>query len=129
MDTFTIETNQETELVNITERVEGIVSKSKVKNGICLIFVKHATAGIIVNEDESNLREDLVSFFSKIAPKSDWKHNKIDDNAEAHLKSAMIGQGRVLPIQDGKLVRGTWQDILLCEFDGPRTRNVVVVCK
>ena len=129
MDTFTIETNQKTELVNITERVEEIVSKSKVKNGICLIFVKHATAGVIVNEDEPNLREDMISFFSEIAPKSDWKHNKIDDNAEAHLKSAMIGQGRVLPIQDGKLVRGTWQDILLCEFDGPRTRNVVVVCK
>lgn len=129
METFTVRTTKGREIIDITAKVEKVVSGSGVKEGICLIFVPHATAALVLNEYEPNLEKDFLSFFGKSFPKGDWAHNRIDDNAEAHLASATLGQGKTLPISGSRLVRGTWQNILLCEFDGPRERKVVVNCK
>lgn len=127
MNFFIIQTRKQKEVIDITLRVEEIVRESKVKEGICLAFAPHATAAVIVNEFEPNIARDYLKFFEKIAPKnSGWEHNAIDDNAEAHLLSAFLGQGKTIPVSEGKLVLGTWQKILLCELDGPRNRKVAV---
>ncbi|MEM2974758.1 MAG: secondary thiamine-phosphate synthase enzyme YjbQ [Candidatus Micrarchaeia archaeon] len=129
MESFTVNTKQKTDLINITDEVERIVSKSGVKEGTCLVFVPHATAGVIINENEPNIKQDILFLLERSVQNKEWAHNKIDDNAEAHLKSILVGQGKSLPIHNGKLVRGTWQEIMLCEFDGPRTRRILVLCR
>lgn len=132
MATFTIKSSKNLEVINITSTVEEIVAKSGVKEGICLVFAPHATAAIIMNEDEPNLKSDFLYFFDlirQLVPHSSWAHNKIDDNTEAHLFSSFIGQSVAIPISNSRLVRGTWQEIQFVELDGPRERKVVVVCK
>src|SRR3989338_5407735 len=115
METFTVRTSNPREIVDITDEVSRRVSK--VREGICLVYVPHATAGLIINEYEPNIAEDYVGFFEKLVPKASWKHNIIDDNAEAHLKSGLVGPSATVPVSDGRLVLGTWQRLLLCEFD------------
>lgn len=129
MITATVKTTAGQQVIDITRVVEGAVEKSGVKEGICLVHAPHATAAIIAGEYEPNLEKDYLRFFSEFVPKSDYEHNSIDDNAEAHLKSAFFGSGKEFPVSDGRLVLGTWQSIMLCEFDGPRTRTVNIVVK
>ncbi|MEM5883105.1 MAG: secondary thiamine-phosphate synthase enzyme YjbQ [Candidatus Aenigmatarchaeota archaeon] len=122
---FEVKSSKKREIIDITEEVERIVERSKVKNGLCLIFLPHATSAIILEENESNLREDIEKFLEKIFPRGiSYEHNKIDDNADAHLASGFIGQSRIYPIKNGEIVRGTWQHALLIELDGPRRRSI-----
>jgi len=129
METFTVKTTKQIEIIDITGMVEQIVADSEIKEGICLVYVPHATAAVILNENEPNLCKDYVKFFEQFVPKGNWAHNAIDNNAEAHLKSAFFGPGKMIPIYGRSLLRGTWQQIMLCEFDGPRERKVIVICK
>jgi secondary thiamine-phosphate synthase enzyme len=129
---LTREVNVKTEggrsVVNVTRLVEDFVKESGVANGMVLVFLPHATAGFLLNEDEPNLRMDYSSFFEKLAPKEgEYMHNRIDDNADAHLLASLFKQFLVLPVIDGKLSRGTWQEIILLDFDGPRTRRITMV--
>lgn len=126
--TFEIKTNNHLELVDITPNVENIVHESKIKEGICLVYVPHATAAIITNEYEPYLIEDILKIISDLFPKNEkWKHNTIDDNAHAHLASIFLGSSKVFPISNGKLVKGTWQQIIFVELDGPRSYRKIVV--
>jgi len=126
-DTFEVSTSKRVDLINITERVEEAVEKSGVMDGICLVFAPHATAAVIVNEDERGLKEDIVRWLEENFPRDGkWRHNLVDDNASAHLASAFTSSCRVFPVKGGGLVRGTWQSIFLVEMDGPRRRRVVV---
>jgi secondary thiamine-phosphate synthase enzyme len=126
-DEFEVTTTKRKEVIDITDRIEKIVSKSKIENGICLIFLLHATAAIILEEDEPRLMKDIEDSIEKLFPAgAGYRHDEIDDNADAHLASGFIGQSRVYPIKDGKVVRGTWQHSLLVELDGPRRREVFV---
>lgn len=126
-DKFEIRTSRRIEVVDITEKVETIVEKSKIKNGICLIFVPHATAAVVLEEAESGLINDIEAFVQKNFPKgAGYEHDRIDDNASSHLASGFIGQSRLYPVKDGEIVRGTWQQSFLLELDGPRNREVVV---
>ena len=129
MFTSTVKTSSQHQIVDITRLVEEAVSKSGVKEGICLVSLPHATAGIIVGEYEPNLERDYLRFFSEFVQKSDYEHNSIDDNAEAHLKSAFFGSSKAFPVSGGKIPLGTWQSIMLCEFDGPRSRSIQVIVK
>jgi len=123
-----LSTSNRFELVDITSRVEEAVRKSGVRNGVCLVFAPHATAAIIANEHERGLVEDMVDLIRELfRPDAAWRHNRIDDNAHAHLASALIGAARVFPVMGGRLVRGTWQNIFLVEMDGPRGRRKVIV--
>ncbi len=125
---LTLSTSSRFELVDITGRVEEAVRRSGVRNGMCLVFAPHATAAIIANEHERGLVEDMVDLIRELfKPDAAWRHNRIDDNAHAHLASALIGAGRVFPVMEGRLVRGTWQNIFLVEMDGPRARRKVIV--
>ncbi|ALL01233.1 hypothetical protein Pyrde_1185 [Pyrodictium delaneyi] len=115
------------EIIDLTSDVEAIVRESGIKNGLCLVFVPHATAAIMANEAEPGLLGDYIEFIQEVfKPDYDWRHNRIDDNAHAHLAAAVIGPSRVFPILGGRLVKGTWQNILLVELDGPRTRRIIV---
>ncbi len=124
---LTVSTHKRREVVDITRLVEEAVAESGIENGICLIHAPHATAAIVLNEAEPGLMKDLEDCIEKLIPwDGGWRHNMIDDNAAAHLASAMIGAERILPVRNGRLVRGTWQNVLLVELDGPRVRRVVV---
>jgi len=120
---FEVKSSRRREVIDITEKVEEIVSKSKIKNGICLVFLLHATAALILEEDEPRLIEDIEESIEKLFPaKAGYRHDEIDDNADAHLASGFIGQSRIYPVAEGRIVRGTWQRALLVELDGPRRR-------
>lgn len=118
---FSVETRKRIEVVDITDEVQERIKEGK----LCNVYVPHATAALIVNEYEPNIKSDYEEFFSKIA-KGNWKHNAIDDNAEAHLLSALISPSVVIPIENKRLKLGTWQRIMLVELDGPRTRRIIV---
>ncbi len=122
---FEVKSSRKREVIDITEEIERIVEKSKIKNGLCLIFLPHATSAIIFEENEAGLIEDIEKFLEKNFPRgAGYKHDLIDDNADAHLASGFIGQSRIYPVENGRIVRGTWQHALLIELDGPRRRSV-----
>ena len=123
---FDVSTKHKYELVNITSRVEQIVEQSSVEDGLVLVFVPHSTAGIVLTEDESGLKNDWLCFLEKIVSGFKFEHNRIDNNAQAHLLSGLLGQCKTLAVKNGKIIRGTWQDIFLVELDGPRTRRIVI---
>jgi len=119
-------TKERYQLIDITREIEEIVEESRIIEGLVLVFVPHSTAGIVLTENEEGLKRDWLKIFEKLTSGIDFAHNKIDDNADSHILSGLIGQGRVLPIKGGKMIRGTWQEIFLAEFDGPRRRRVIV---
>jgi len=125
---LTFSTQRRLQLVDITSEVERAVRESGIRNGICLVFAPHATAAIIANEHESGLMQDILRKIEEDFPRDGkWLHNRIDDNAAAHLASAFIEAARVFPVKDGRLIRGTWQNIFLVELDGPRSYRRVVI--
>lgn len=125
---FMVSSESRTQLIDVTGKIEDIVKGSKVKEGVCIVFVPHATAAVVLNENESGLVKDIEDYIKKNFPAgAGYAHDKIDDNADAHVASAFIGQSRTLPIKDGALIRGTWQNVFLVELDGPRNRRRVVV--
>ncbi len=125
---FKISTNKHQEVIDITSQVEKIVSESEIENGLCLVFTPHATAGIIINENaDPNIREDILTALNKIIPEhAGWKHDKIDNNAAAHIKASILGPSEIIAIENNELVLGTWQNIGFVELDGPRSRNIIV---
>lgn len=126
-DEINISTKSRRELIDISNYVEDHVRKSKIENGFCLVYALHSTTAIIINEHEMGLMQDIISKVEKDFPKGiGWLHDRVDDNADAHLASTFIGPSKVFPIRDGRLVRGTWQNIFLLELDGPRNRKMVL---
>jgi secondary thiamine-phosphate synthase enzyme len=126
MNELSISTQERYQLVDITGEVEKIVAKNKVKDGLCLVFVPHSTAAIILTEDESGLKRDWLKILKKWIEGEKFEHDQIDNNADSHLLSGLLGQGKVLPIENSRIIRGTWQQIFLVELDGPKTRKIVI---
>lgn len=123
-----VKSRERIELIDITNEIEKIVNESDVKNGFCVIFVPHATAALIVNEHESGLLIDIVNKIKELFPLNGrYQHNIIDDNAHAHIASSIIGSEKIFPIKDGRIIRGTWQNIFLVELDGPRSQRKIIV--
>lgn len=124
-----VKTTERFQLVDITKYVETIVERSRVENGIALVFTPHATAGIVVNENESGLINDILEKIKEFTEpgSAKWRHNLIDSNAHAHIGSALFGSERVFPVTNGKLARGTWQNVFLLEMDGPRPERKIIV--
>ncbi|OVE85920.1 secondary thiamine-phosphate synthase enzyme YjbQ [Natronolimnobius baerhuensis] len=123
--TFTVDTDARLTTVDITDRLEAAVSDD-LTSGTCTAFVKHTTAGLIVQENESRLREDLEGFFDELVPDEGHAHDRLDGNADSHLRAALVGPDATIPVRDGELALGTWQSVFLLECDGPRTRTVSV---
>ncbi len=120
-------TSKAREVIDLTDKVISAVRESGIKNGLLIVQLPHATASLVLNENESGVKRDMLKQLNELIPvEGNYEHDRIDDNAHAHLKSAFIGSSRVLPIIDGRVVRGTWQNFLVIEQDGPRTRRLVV---
>ena len=114
------------ELIDITDTVTRFVREQDVTDGICTISAPHATAAIIANEDERGLVHDLLAKIEDLFPSSArYAHNAIDDNADAHIAASFLGHSRAFTIANGRLIRGTWQNIFLVELDGPRSHREV----
>jgi len=117
MPTITISTSKKHELIDITSKVNSIVKDSDVKEGICFLYVPHATAGITINENaDPNIQEDIIKAVNKIDPEHDnYLHDSIDNNAAAHIKSTLIGVSEYIPISNGELQLGTWQSLMFVD--------------
>ncbi len=119
-----VETQARVHFKDITGLVQKAVTDSGTQSGICFLFVPHTTAAILINEnDDQALQKDLDEFLKTLAPRdASYHHN--DGNCDAHLKAAVIGNSKSLFVEGGQLVLGRWQGIFLCEFDGPRRREL-----
>ena len=116
------------DFVNITSEVEEVVKKSGIKEGLCLVNPMHITAAVYVNDAESGLIEDFKVWLEELAPrKPDYKHHQTgEDNADAHLKRTLMGHQVVLPVTNGSLDFGTWEQVYYAEFDGRRKKRVII---
>ncbi|AEB94248.1 MAG: secondary thiamine-phosphate synthase enzyme YjbQ [Metallosphaera sp.] len=122
---FEIKTSSRFQSIDITNEVQNSINN--VKDGMAFVVVKHTTCAVILNEAEPGLMDDYLTWMRKLIPTDgEFKHNMIDNNGHAHISSMIIGNSRMVPVRDGKLDLGTWQKIILLEFDGPRTRKVQV---
>ena len=126
MKTLTIATPQREAFVDITEQVNEIVKTSSLENGACLVFCRHTTAGLTINEcaDPAVVLDMKVALGDLVADGSQWQH--LEGNSPAHVKTSLMGSSVMLPVVEGALKLGRWQGIFLCEFDGPRMREVWV---
>ena len=122
---LSVSTDDRLTIVDVTDRVRERVPND-CESGLCTTFVEHTTAGLVVQENEPRLCGDLESFLRDLVPNAGHAHDEIDDNADSHLRAALVGPSVTVPIRDGELATGTWQSILLVEFDGPRTRRLSV---
>ncbi|MCL6472324.1 MAG: secondary thiamine-phosphate synthase enzyme YjbQ [Firmicutes bacterium] len=125
-----INTPERYQMVNITEKIQELVEKSGVKEGLCLVNPMHITASVFINDNESGLLRDWFVWLEKLAPHapiSQYKHNLTgEDNADAHLKRTIMGRETVVAITNGKLDLGTWEQIFYGEFDGQRRKRILV---
>ncbi len=124
LHTAQIETRARVEFKDITDLVQKVVTESGVQSGTCFLFVPHTTSAILINEnDDPALQKDLDNFLKQLAPRDrEYHHN--DGNCDAHLKAAVIGNSKSLLVENGRLILGRWQGVFLCEFDGPRRREI-----
>lgn len=126
---FEITTRQRHETIDITDRVRDVVRGSKIARGLCHVMVLHATAAIVVNEnDDPNIGRDLLDALSRAVPQhANWLHDRIDDNAQAHILASILGPSEIVPIENGELRLGRWQGLMLVELDGPRRSRQILV--
>jgi secondary thiamine-phosphate synthase enzyme len=126
MKKFDVQTGSKEVFVDITRQVEEEVRKSDIKSGICVVYVPHTTAAVTINENaDPTVRQDILMTLRKAVPDS-LPYAHAEGNSPAHVKSSLVGASITIPIEDGKLVLGTWQGVFFCEFDGPRRRQVYV---
>ena len=124
--TFGVKSGPGSSMIDITGQVQNIVSESGVRNGLCVIFIPHTTAGITINENaDPDVVRDFLMEIGKIVPLSD-NYRHFEGNSAAHIKASMMGFSQTVIIEDGRLLLGTWQGIYFTEFDGPRSRKVHV---
>ncbi|WP_167613477.1 secondary thiamine-phosphate synthase enzyme YjbQ [Maribellus sediminis] len=123
-----VATNKSNTLVDVSEQVRDIVRRSNVSTGLVNVYVQGATAGIMIQENwDDSVQNDVVTLFRKLIPAGVWEHDAQDNNGDSHLKAGIVGPGETIPIVEGKLGLSTWQNIFLCEFDGPREERSIVV--
>ena len=121
------DTRKEVEVIDLTPYVEKAIKESSIEHGICLIYTLHTTTGIVVNEAEPGLIQDLTTLMASLAPQgAGYLHDRNGGNAHAHLKAMLLGNSAVIPVEGKRLILGTWQKILFVELDGPRHRRVCV---
>ncbi len=124
MKTITVKTKSQTEFIDITNDIRSFVKAENFKNGICMLYVPHTTAGITINEAaDPAVRRDILMVLNEMVPwQADYRH--MEGNSPAHVKSSLMGASEVIAVENSQLVLGTWQGIFYCDFDGPRTRKL-----
>ena len=128
-DYLTFETPKRRDYLNITPQVEEFVRRSGIEHGLCLVNPMHITAAVYVNDDEQGLIADFDEWLERLAPHDPvepYRHNRAEDNADAHLKRQLMAHQVVLPITDGRLDLGPWEQVFYAEFDGRRPKRVVM---
>lgn len=126
MEILNVKTSSRTDFREITGEVASFVSGTGIREGICVVFVPHTTAGVTLNENaDPAARQDVAATLDRLVP---WEgpYRHAEGNSAAHVKASMVGSSATVPISRGALLLGTWQGIYLCEFDGPRSRRVYV---
>jgi secondary thiamine-phosphate synthase enzyme len=127
MTELRIRTTTKREMVDLTARVAEIVARADVDEGLCSVYTPHATAAIVVNEnDDPNVCVDVLDLLDQLIPAGVWRHDKVDGNAASHIQATILGPGETIPVSAGKLLLGRWQSVMLVELDGPRERRVLV---
>ena len=127
MTELRVRTRAKREMVDLTARVAEIVARADVSEGLCSVYVPHATAAIVINEnDDPNVCLDVLDALDGLIPAGRWRHDRVDGNAASHIQATILGPGETIPVRDGRLVLGTWQAVMLVELDGPRDRRVLV---
>ena len=121
---FEVSTDRRLQVLDVTDRVADALPADA--TGICTVFVRHTTCGVVVNEAEPRLLGDVETFLRESVRDEGWAHDELDGNADSHLRSLLLGPSETLPVTDGSLDLGRWQSVLLVECDGPRTRTVEV---
>jgi secondary thiamine-phosphate synthase enzyme len=122
-----IRTQNKNDVVDLTRQIDELVRQADLEQGLCHVYVPHATAAIIVNEnDDPQIGQDLLNALDGLIPEGVWLHDKVDENGASHLKATILGPSETIPIQRGRLALGTWQAIMLVDFDGPRDRTAIV---
>ncbi|OED30168.1 secondary thiamine-phosphate synthase enzyme YjbQ [Methanosphaera sp. WGK6] len=124
-DEIHINSHENIEIINITNKILKIIQKQGLEEGLINISTKHTTSSIMINEDEDGLKKDYINFLEKIVPNDNYYHDKIDDNAKSHLKSMLTTPTQTLPVINRKISLGTWQSIFFVEFDGPRRNRTI----
>jgi secondary thiamine-phosphate synthase enzyme len=124
---ITVETSQREELIDITDLVTSVVQESGIQNGLVSLYAQGATAAIMIQENwDASVRTDVINCLQKLIPRGVWLHDRQDGNGDSHLKSGLVGPSETIPLIDGKIGLSTWQNVFLCEFDGPRTERKIV---
>lgn len=124
MNKLQIKTNQKEEFIELTSKIQDTVQSSGIKNGSCIVYVPHTTAGITINENaDPSVKHDILMALKKMVPDS-LAYTHAEGNSPSHIKASLIGSSVKIVIQHGHLALGTWQGIFFCEFDGPRQRQV-----
>lgn len=127
---FRIRTSRKYQAIDITSQVAEAVRKADVAEGICCVYVPHATAAVVVNEnDDPQVCEDLLDALGRLIPEGIWRHDRVDNNAAAHIKASILGPSETIPVRAGRLLLGTWQAVMLVELDGPRERRLIVAVR
>jgi len=125
---ITITTTQRNGLYDITADVTEAVKESRIKNGIVSVYARGSTAAIMIQENwDMSVQNDVVTLLNQLIPRGVWEHDHQDNNGDSHLKAGLVGASETIPVIEGKPGLSTWQNIFLCEFDGPRSRREVVV--
>ncbi len=126
METVSVESKQREELVEITRQVKMAVRNLQIRNGSIIVYVPHTTAGVVINESaDPSVGKDIVNFLGKMVPQnSNYLH--AEGNSDAHIKASLLGNSQIIPVSEGEILLGTWQGIFFAEFDGPRSRKVLV---
>jgi secondary thiamine-phosphate synthase enzyme len=125
MPEFTVSTDEQTQAIDVTDEVEAALPDDA--EGTATVFVEHTTAGVVVQEAESRLLGDIERAVEGLVPDEGWRHDQVDDNADSHLRSMLLGEHVTVPVADGELDLGTWQSVVFVECDGPRRRTVRVI--
>jgi secondary thiamine-phosphate synthase enzyme len=127
---FRIRTTTKREMIDLTARVADIVARADVAEGLCSVYTPHATAAIVINEnDDPNVCLDVLDALDGLIPAGRWRHDRVDGNAASHIQATILGPGETIPVREGRLVLGTWQAVMLVELDGPRDRRVLVTIR
>ena len=123
-----ISTPHQNGLIDITQEVEEIFAESEIKEGLINVYVRGATAAIMIQENwDQSVQNDVINLLGKLIPHGVWEHDRQDGNGDAHLKAGLVGPSETVPVINGKMGLSTWQNIFLCEFDGPRDKREIVV--
>jgi secondary thiamine-phosphate synthase enzyme len=125
-----LRTSTKRELIDLTSRVADVVARAGLDEALCSVYVPHATAAIVINEnDDPNVCVDVLDLLDRLVPAGVWRHDRVDGNAAAHIQATILGPGETIPVRQGRLLLGRWQAVMLVELDGPRERDVVITVR